>query len=112
MTIRTTPFFRKQVRRLVKTYRHAETDCTEALREFNPEQCFALGAGLFKVRAPNSDIPCGKSGGYRIIVFFQADKGVLTPLIAYSKRDRENVTEAEIIHALETVLDEIRRKIP
>lgn len=110
MIIRKTPFFQKQLKRLAKTYAHVSDDCQEALDAFQPERCFDLGAGLFKIRVKNSDIPCGKSGGYRIIAFFQVTKHVLVPLIVYSKRDRENVTEQEIEHALETVLHELQDK--
>jgi hypothetical protein len=108
MTTRKTPFFQKQIKRLAKTYAHVSDDCQEALDAFQPERCFDLGAGLFKIRVKNSDIPCGKSGGYRIIAFFQATTRVLVPLIMYSKRDRENVTEQEIEQALASVLQELQ----
>ncbi|GAK48887.1 addiction module toxin, RelE/StbE family, putative [Candidatus Moduliflexus flocculans] len=110
MTIRITAFFRKQLKHLMKMYRHAEHDCMNELHHFDSMQSFSLGANLYKIRIPNSDIPCGKSGGYRIIAFFQDIKGVLVPLLAYSKREKDNVTIKEIEHALENVLKEIQQE--
>ena len=49
-----------------------------------------LGENIFKVRVPNSSIPTGKSGGFRLITYFkQVD--VLYLVTIYSKTDQDNI---------------------
>lgn len=51
---------------------------------------------VFKARFPNSDIPCGASGGYRMIYYVVNDACVVYLLTVYCKRDKENISNKEI----------------
>jgi mRNA-degrading endonuclease RelE of RelBE toxin-antitoxin system len=55
---------------------------------------------VFKVRAGNSDIPTGKSGGYRLIYQLISPECIYLLLI-YAKSDREDITVGEIEDAIE-----------
>ena len=55
---------------------------------------------VFKVRAKNSDIPTGKSGGYRVIYQLISPECIYL-LSIYAKSDRGDITIAEIENAIE-----------
>jgi len=56
----------------------------------NPEMGISLGENIFKVRVPNSSIPTGKSGGFRIITYYQKDDTLYLVTI-YSKTEQDNI---------------------
>ena len=60
-----------------------------------------LGNNCYKIRIPNSSIPTGKSGGFRIITYYTIESDVIRLLLIYSKRDRENITDKEIQEILQ-----------
>ena len=49
-----------------------------------------LGENIFKVRIPNSSIPTGKSGGFRIITYCKKDS-ILYLVTIYSKTEQDNI---------------------
>jgi len=53
----------------------------------------SLGAGVYKHRLARAGQ--GKSGGYRVILFFRARK-VLYFVAAFAKKDQENLTPIEL----------------
>jgi hypothetical protein len=57
---------------------------------------------LYKKRVPNSSIPTGKSGGFRIILFKKVENNI-TLLSIFSKTEKENLTNKE----LEKILSEV-----
>lgn len=67
----TLPFIRR-LKPLTKRYRKIQSDIQPAIEQLQNghligEQISGLDFTIFKVRAKNSDIPIGKSGGYRLI---------------------------------------------
>lgn len=54
---------------------------------------------MFKVRAKNSDIPAGKSGGYRLIYQVISPDSVVMLLI-YAKSDQADVSLSDIQNAI------------
>ena len=56
----------------------------------NPKMGIDLGENIFKVRIPNSSIPTGKSGGFRIITYYKKDS-VLYLVTIYSKTEQDNI---------------------
>jgi len=66
---------------------------------FIGDRISGLDSTILKVRAKNSDIPIGKSGGYRIIYQVIPPKCVLLLLI-YAKSDRADVSLKEIEDAI------------
>ncbi len=96
--------FLKRLKGLAKRYRHIQEDIQpiiEALQsgDFLGDQIPGTGYAVFKVRAQNSDIPTGKSGGYRIIYQISIPQIVLMLLI-YAKTEQSDVTVEEIIEAI------------
>jgi mRNA-degrading endonuclease RelE of RelBE toxin-antitoxin system len=67
-----TPEFIKQVKKLVKSYKHITNDL-ESLNQkllINPKFGTELGNKCFKIRLANSSVPTGKSGGFRIVTYY------------------------------------------
>ena len=108
MIIKKVSHFENQLTKIQKKYLHAKSDIAEELVNFNKSKNISLGHSIFKLRVKNSDIPCGKSGGYRVIVFYEETKSILIPFIVYSKRDKESLSKNEIEKSLKKVLEEIK----
>jgi mRNA-degrading endonuclease RelE of RelBE toxin-antitoxin system len=64
------------------------------------DQIAGTGYVVFKVRAKNSDIPIGKSGGYRLIYQLVSPE-LISLLLIYAKSDQADVAIEEIIDAIE-----------
>ena len=107
MIIRQVKNFKNQIATLKRRYPSVELDFLHEVSSFNKNKNIALGHSIFKIRVRNSDIPCGKSGGYRVIAFYEKSKDVLLPLIIYSKRNKGNVSKSEITSSLADALKEI-----
>jgi mRNA-degrading endonuclease RelE of RelBE toxin-antitoxin system len=93
--IRLTPDFRKQVRKLEKRYRKIQSDLQPILIQIQMGEAIGdrlqgIDAEVFKVRIRNSDVNCGKSGGYRVIYWMKLPKCAVL-LDIYSKSDRDDV---------------------
>ena len=50
----------------------------------------SLGENIFKIRIPNSSIPTGKSGGFRIITYYKKDD-ILYLVTIYSKTQQDTI---------------------
>lgn len=92
--------FERELKRLSKRYRKIKNDIQPIILEltegnFIGNQISGIQETVFKVRAKNSDIPIGKSGGYRIIYQIISGEVVLL-LIIYSKSDIANISIEEI----------------
>ena len=89
-SIKTTQRFKKELKQLSKKYKKIKIDYQNLLDslENNPTLGTPLGNDCYKIRIPNSSVPTGKSGGFRIITF-------------YSKSDKENITKEELNSILE-----------
>ncbi len=97
--------FKRRFKDLSKRYRKIQADIQpiiEALElgEIIGDQIAGTDVVVFKVRARNSDIPTGKSGGYRLIYQLVSLKCIYLLLI-YAKSDREDITVAEIKDVIE-----------
>lgn len=97
MRIEPSKRFIKDAKSLAKKYKKISYDL-ELLQKIlldNPESGIPLGNNIFKIRIPNSSIPAGKSGGFRVITYFLSDD-ILYLLTIYSKSDRESISTSEI----------------
>ncbi len=70
--VRFTPPFKRRLKSLSKRYRQIPSDIQPIIDElssgnFIGNQISGIESTVLKVRAKNSDIPTGKSGGYRVI---------------------------------------------
>ena len=90
--IETIPRFEKDVKKLKKKFPKIKNDLLEFINELslNPEIGIKLGENIFKVRVPNSSIPTGKSGGFRIITYYKTDD-ILYLVTIYSKTEQDNI---------------------
>ena len=95
--------FLKEAKQLGKKFKLLKTDLKVAINEIESKNDIGiyLGYNLFKKRVINSSIPTGKSGGLRIIIYQQIpDKTVLISI--YSKTEKENISDYELIELLKT----------
>ncbi|HAG82781.1 MAG TPA: addiction module antitoxin [Cyanobacteria bacterium UBA12227] len=102
--IRFTKPFQRRFKALAKRYRQIKKDIQPILTElqagnFIGDRIIGIGDTVFKVRAANSDIPVGKSGGYRLIYQVVCSTCVFLLLI-YAKSDQVDVTADEIRDAI------------
>lgn len=98
--------FLKEAKQLSKKYKHLKADLKHAIDEINTKNDIgiSLGYNLFKKRVRNSSIPTGKSGGFRIIIYQQfQNKTVLISI--YSKTEKENISDIELIELIKTYMD-------
>ncbi len=104
MRIEPTPQFKKDAKSLFKKYKKLTHDLEQlnSILLHNPQSGTPLGNNLFKLRIPNSSIPTGKSGGFRVITYCLTDE-TLFLLTIYSKSDRESITSNEINEIIETL---------
>ncbi|NER00712.1 MAG: type II toxin-antitoxin system RelE/ParE family toxin [Cyanothece sp. SIO2G6] len=108
--VRVTAPFKRRFKSLAKRYRQIQRDIQpliEILRsgQFQGDRFPGTNAVIFKVRAKNSDIPVGKSGGYRLIYQVLSPEQVLLLLI-YAKSDQTDVSIEEIGDAVKEALKE------
>jgi mRNA-degrading endonuclease RelE of RelBE toxin-antitoxin system len=86
------PRFEKDVKKLKKKFPKIKSDLTKFINELkvNPQLGTSLGDNIFKIRVPNSSIPTGKSGGFRIITYLKKDDRLFL-LTIYSKTQQDNI---------------------
>ncbi len=90
--IDTIPRFEKDAKKLKKKFPQIKADLTELIKKLslNPELGVHLGENIFKVRIPNSSIPTGKSGGFRVITYYKTDE-ILYLVTIYSKTEQDSI---------------------
>jgi len=90
--IETIPRFEKDVKKLKKKFPKIKNDLTVLINKLllNPAIGINLGENIFKIRFPNSSIPTGKSGGFRIITYYKTDD-ILYLVTIYSKTEQDNI---------------------
>lgn len=108
--VRFTQPFKRRLKALAKRYRHIQADIQPIIDELQTgnmagDQISGTNATVFKVRAKNSDIPTGKSGGYRVIYQVISPDEILLLLI-YAKSDQADVSVGEIETAIAQALDD------
>ena len=100
--ILTTPQFAKEVKKLGKKFKAIKKDLSEIIErlETNPREGISLGNSCYKIRVANSSIPTGKSGGFRVITYFIDNENNLYLLSIYSKTEKENISDGELLEVL------------
>ena len=102
----TAPFLRR-LKALDKRYRQIKSDIQPIIDQlqsgnFIGDRISGTNLIIFKVRAKNSDIPTGKSGGYRLIYQLIASESILLLLI-YAKSDQGDISLGEIEEAISKI---------
>ncbi|NET00065.1 MAG: type II toxin-antitoxin system RelE/ParE family toxin [Sphaerospermopsis sp. SIO1G1] len=108
--IRFTEPFKKRLKKLTKRYRSIQQDIEPIIQQLQEgiligEQITDVNATVFKVRAKNSDIPTGKSGGYRLIYQVISPTLILL-LVIYAKSDQVTISSTEIKTLVQETLNE------
>lgn len=104
--------FKRSVKRLDKRFRHVKNDVHIAIQVLlqSPRLGVVIpgASGIRKLRVRNTDLPKGKSGGYRLLYYVE-DQPMPTIylLLLYAKSDQEDVTQRE----LQQLLDELATEI-
>lgn len=99
--------FLQEAKKLSKKYKRLKNDLKEAVDEIETRKDLgvSLGFGLYKKRVPNSSIPTGKSGGFRIIIYQKVeDRFVLISI--YSKTQKETLSDEELRAILKEYMDQ------
>jgi mRNA-degrading endonuclease RelE of RelBE toxin-antitoxin system len=93
--------FLKDIKKLRKKFPLIKKDIDSLIENLktNPTIGTSLGENLYKIRIPNSSIPTGKSGGFRIITYVIINKVILLTHI-YSKTEKETISIEEILDIL------------
>ncbi len=95
--------FSRSVKQLYKKYRLILEDLKNLEIELieNPKSGINLGNNCFKIRIPNSSIPTGKRGGFRVVYYYRDQNNKIYLLVIYSKTDIENISERRLLDILE-----------
>jgi mRNA-degrading endonuclease RelE of RelBE toxin-antitoxin system len=98
MIIEISSQFEKELKQLFKKYKRIKQDLQLLKKEllFNPTLGTSLGNNCYKIRIPNSSIPTGKSGGFRIVTLVKIKNDKIILLTIYSKTDKDNITKDEL----------------
>lgn len=110
MNIIKTKYFLKQLLNLKKKFQKIEQDFLSFEGNIKLEPFSNLWNGVFKFRLKNSSIPVWKRSGFRIIILF-LDRNNVIPLLIYSKNEKENVSNLEILNAKENIIKELEEKV-
>jgi mRNA-degrading endonuclease RelE of RelBE toxin-antitoxin system len=108
--VRFTLPFKRRLKSLSKRYRQIHKDIQPIIDQlqagnFVGDQIAGTNYVVFKERAKNSDIPTGKSGGYRLIYQLISPQ-FISLLLIYVKSDQADVAIEEIEDAIEEVMPE------
>lgn len=98
--------FLQEAKKLSKKYKRLKNDLEEAVDEIETrkELGTSLGYGLYKKRVPNSSIPTGKSGGFRVIIYQKTDDKIVLISI-YSKTQKETLSDEELKAVLKAYME-------
>jgi len=98
--------FLQEAKKLSKKYKRLKNDLKTAVDEIEIQKDLGvpLGYGLYKKRVPNSSIPTGKSGGFRMIIYQKVETTIVLISI-YSKTQKETLTDEELKAALNAYME-------
>lgn len=102
--------FKKNTKKLSKRYKKIKLDVLELVNqlELDPYIGTHLLNNCYKIRIPNSSVPTGKSGGFRVITYFINETGNVYLLTIYSKSDQENIPDSKIVDLIKSVENEFK----
>ncbi|MDX4057996.1 type II toxin-antitoxin system RelE/ParE family toxin [Aliarcobacter skirrowii] len=97
MNIEYTDNFLKEAKQLSKKFKLLKQDLKELIQDITINKDFGtdLGSNLYKKRLKNSSIPTGKSGGFRVIIYYQVENSIILISI-YSKTQKDSISDEEI----------------
>jgi len=95
--IKTIPRFEKDVKILIKKFPKIKKDLNDLISRLKQEPYtgVSLGKSIYKIRIPNSSIPTGKSGGFRVITYYE-ENNILYLITIYSKSQKDSILVDEL----------------
>lgn len=94
--------FKKDTKQLYKKYKKLPLDLqkTSKILKNNPRSGIELGSKCYKLRIPNSSIPTGRSGGFRVIYYYYDGEKTLYLMTIFSKREIANISDESILEII------------
>jgi hypothetical protein len=101
------PKFEKELKRLAKKYPSLKDEYLHFVKDLkiHPQQGTSLGNNCFKLRLSIASKGKGKSGGARVITYFQVSETSVYLLSIYDKSERENLSDKELNSLLKTITE-------
>jgi len=98
--------FLNEAKKLSKKFKLIKSDLKKAVEELQTKKDFGayLGYNLYKKRVPNSSIPTGKSGGFRVIIYQKVEEKIVLISI-YSKTQKDTLNDEELQSILKEYMD-------
>jgi mRNA-degrading endonuclease RelE of RelBE toxin-antitoxin system len=105
MTIETSAYFDKQLKKLAKKYRSIPTDYANLLHELmdNPTKGIEIRNGVFKIQLAIASKKTGKSGGSRVITYYRDEFDTLYLLDIYDKSEKEDISDKDLDYFIEEI---------
>ena len=97
-----TPEFSRAVKKLYRKYRqiYKDLELLEKILFTNQKSGIELGSNCFKLRIPNSPIPAGKRGGFRVVYYYRSQNNRIYLLDIYSKTELETISDGRLLEIL------------
>jgi len=98
--VEASPTFNRNLRALAKKYRSIQNDIQPIIEQLEQgelpgDQIPGVGYAVFKLRVRNSDIPKGKSSGYRLIYYVKTATGIIL-LTVYTKSEQVDIAAKDV----------------
>lgn len=99
------PHFRKRVKKLAKKYPSLKADLAGLIEQLqsDPKKGTPLGHHCYKIRMAIASRRKGKSGGSRVITYFQSPDSIIYLLTIYDKSKAVNITDSELLTLLRQI---------
>ena len=98
--VEASPTFNRNLHVLAKKYRSIQNDIQPIIEQLEQgelpgDQIPGVGYAVFKLRVRNSDIPKGKSSGYRLIYYVKTATGIIL-LTVYTKSEQVDIAAKDV----------------
>ena len=100
--VKTIPYFEKELKRLAKKYPSLKTEFIKLVNQLEqePKLGTSLGNNCYKIRLAIASKGKGKSGGARVLTYFQISETSVFLLSIYDKSEQENISSKELTELL------------
>ncbi len=97
--IYTTPSFEKKFKKYKKKFKSLNNEIIVLIKllEENAEQGVNIGDNIFKIRLACKSKGTGKSGGFRVIIFYIEDDREIYLITMYDKSEEKNIHKNKLI---------------
>jgi mRNA-degrading endonuclease RelE of RelBE toxin-antitoxin system len=97
-TIKTTPDFEREARRLKRKYRSLRDELSAFISELEekPDIGIPIGHSCYKVRLAIKSKGRGKSTGARVITYVYVERAIVYLLSIYDKSEKSSISDAEL----------------